>query len=464
MMMEKRAKRFANFVLLAGVLTLFLFCYRLLRAESVKSERIAIRNVTKQGSIFSLEGTVLWESSGPGKSGNCPTERIAKSYGFLIGRTENEGIRSHMDSYLWKENGKYKHGDDVYLTVSNDLQEFAYWEILKGEEGSVIVLDNETGEIRCLASRSDTVQPLNLNDTTPFVEEVESKQGGDDYYTRGIYETDPPGSVFKIVTAITALEQRYSRKLKDEDFTYNDSEVFWLDDNGDFLENNNGNKYPYDLDLEEAFRNSVNTYFANLGLKVGWDKMEAMANKLKFGVNFEIPHYAMIKSSFGKNDGSKALLARTSIGQGALAVTPMNLALLGSVVANDGYAKEPSLIKIVKMPNDKIEINNKKSKNKYIVKSAYSRKTSEDLKDVLHATAEAYGFTEDYGVVYAKTGTAELSADSPYHHTYVLVATSKYSFVLSRNKGDYSRVLLEDARRLAAYLNELYLTPAFTNE
>ena len=73
----------------------------------------------------------------------------------------------------------------------------------------------------------------------------------------------------------------------------------------------------------------------------------------------------------------------------------------------------------------------------------------------MHSTAVGYGLSESgYGMVYAKTGTAEC-ADNRIH-TYIIGFTENASFCISLNDSDTSTTLWYHAKKLVQYLNQMY--------
>ena len=77
------------------------------------------------------------------------------------------------------------------------------------------------------------------------------------------------------------------------------------------------------------------------------------------------------------------------------------------------------------------------------------------LKNILHTTAEGYGLDEyNYGMVYAKTGTAECANDRI--HTYMVGFTENASFCISLNHSDHSYNLYPIAQRLVSTINAIY--------
>ena len=415
--------------------------------NTVKYE--AIQNYVVEGDIVDANGNVILGNASPG-TGATAASPENYSYAWLLGYysvnsgKENAfGLRGNLKDYsLYFLNSQNK-GATTTLTTDTGLQDFAY-QLLNGQEGSVIVLDNKTGAIKCLASQS-TID-YNVNDTNTLLDTtVEGSQ-----YRRGTYEVDPPGSTFKVVTSAAALKKQEDENLPDTFFDYVDNGTY-VPAGSDFTITNYGNKAYGSVNLESGLNNSVNTYFANLGVQVGGTRIQEMASKFMIGKTIEIPFLGTISSSI--DDLSKAdtaEIAQSAFGQGHTQVTPFNMALIAQAIANNGEMMAPYIV-------------SKISSGRIPLYYAFTHKLSTcidatvdaKLKAIMHSTAVGYGLSESgYGMVYAKTGTAEC-ADNRIH-TYIIGFTENASFCISLNDSDTSTTLWYHAKKLVQYLNQMY--------
>lgn len=409
----------------------------------------AERENTMEGIFYSIEGAQLTWPTEPGVPGIL-NELQSESYAFLLGNENYGSLRYGMDHLLYRPDDE-GNGPQVHMTVSSILQNYAYQYILAGREGSVIVADNKTGKILCLASHSDeSLPPFSLADEdNSFLSQSMEINGSQ--YIRGVFEQDPPGSTFKIITAAAALE--------DDDL---DSDVFYYQDDGELIPPGNTyqvHNYNYnvfgDLDLPTAFMYSSNTYFAHLALETGWNSMQKTAEAFGLNKSFDIPFLATVRSSFNRGNRSPAELAMIGFGQGGLAVTPMNLVLIGEAIANNGTANSPYLIENIFHPGKSHLYRNEP---RTLIDNDISDQTYSVLKDCLKQTAEYYGLPEG---TYAKTGTAECLQTSSEGiieriHTYILVFTDRYSFCISMNDSTSSSQLVDPACWLIEQINYVY--------
>ena len=140
-----------------------------------------IKSYVVEGDILDRRGNMIMGNATPGSGAfaNAPENR---SYAYLLGyytvnsNTENRyGLRGNLyehSLFTLDENNK---GQTVILTTDNALQDYAYTNILAGQEGSVTVIDNSTGEILCLTSQS-TID-YDVNDTASFVTNTQYNPG-----------------------------------------------------------------------------------------------------------------------------------------------------------------------------------------------------------------------------------------------------------------------------------------------
>ncbi|MBV9121111.1 MAG: penicillin-binding protein 2, partial [Chloroflexi bacterium] len=155
--------------------------------------------------------------------------------------------------------------------------------------------------------------------------------------TQGLY---PPGSVFKIVTASAVLANDTAAP---ETRIQQRGDTFTVD--GFVVRGSNLPNGLVDPTLTQAFQYSCNPCFAQLGLGLGWPKLTQQAEA--FGIDKQVPFDLPVQTSRlhdANADLSRVLLANTAYGQGQLQVTPLQMALIGAVVANGGSMPRPRLV------------------------------------------------------------------------------------------------------------------------
>lgn len=409
----------------------------------------AIEGYMVEGSYLDRNGSLIMGGSVPGEEAQADYP-MNYSYSWLLGyytvnsgRENRYGLRGSLYDYTMFMLDEHDTGATVRLTTENGLQNFAWSSILAGNEGSVTVIDNDTGAILCLASQSTIDYDVNDVDTL-LMADVEGSQ-----FRRGTYENDPPGSTFKVITSAAALQMQEEEDLPDSFFDYYDTGSYIAE--GDGFEIRNYGDYAYgDINLETALNNSINCYFANLGNQVGQERIAKMAKNFLIGTDIEIPFLGTVSSVLDFGAGTPGDIAQVSFGQGNTEITPLQLAMIAQAIANNGVMMSPYLVESVKLGRLPLYTHILHKLNNCITTSV-----DEKLKAIMHTTAIGYGLDEaGYGMVYAKTGSAECPDGRV--HTYIMGFTEDASFCISSNNSDISYTLYGAAQQLVAYLNNLY--------
>ncbi|MGV3771856.1 MAG: peptidoglycan D,D-transpeptidase FtsI family protein, partial [Verrucomicrobiales bacterium] len=252
----------------------------------------------------------------------------------------NIGYSQKEDVWLEPEAGK-----NVSLTIDLDLQR-ATERILQssGEDtrGAAVVMDVNSGDVLAMASVPNFDLNMFVNRSAYTREDWERIMDKDlapqfNRATRGAY---PPGSIFKIVVAMAAIEEGLL-KPQEELFTPG---YYMLGKRKikDF------SPIPGNFNFKEAFKHSINHYFIEFGLRLGPNKIIELGNK--FNLNDGRPGYFPAIDAGPlrlKKDGTKwqdGDTANLSIGQGEIAVTPLQMAVMTSAVANGGKVFKPRLV------------------------------------------------------------------------------------------------------------------------
>jgi len=236
-------------------------------------------------------------------------------------------------------------GKDIDLSIDIDLQlagERGY--DLYGDKGALVAIDINRMEILAMLSRPD----YNLNDTSPFISnevfnEIKEKQAWENKALRGLY---PPGSPFKLVTAIAALKAG----------AIDDQTIFECDG----AHRVGGRRFPCmgrhgEIDLRTAIEKSCNEYFYRIGLAAGVNNLSQEAIYLRLNE----PTYIDLPNETGRmttptREWKKERTgepwypgdtANMSIGQGFLTVTPLQMAVMIASIAKNEVYSHPSILK-----------------------------------------------------------------------------------------------------------------------
>ena len=344
-------------------------------------------------------------------------------------------------------------GRDLQTTIDYGLQ-IEVANQMYGKKGAAIVTDT-TGQILSFYSYPTYDPNIFLNKGNS--DEISSLLSNQDlpFFNRVISGTFHPGSVFKPVVAISALEE----KAIDANFTYNDQGVI------------NINNYSYSnwyftefgrtegiINLPKAIARSTDTFFYTIGQMVGPEKIAKWADS--FGLNnqtgIDIP--GEVKGLIPtpewkeKTKNESWFLGNTyhmSIGQGDVSVTPAEINTFISAISTDGTLCEPRFNMHKNPACRKIKIS---QSTLNLVKSGMEMACSDG--------GTAYTFF-DFGIhhggikVACKTGKAEVSVDGNPHAWFTFFAPIDkpqiVSTILIEKGGQGSSVAGPIARKISDY-------------
>ncbi len=278
----------------------------------------------------------------------------------------NSGIEKQYENYLRgdkgfnyilvdskrKEIGKYKNGindvpsvkgEDLVLSIDADVQRVAEEE-LKGKRGAAVAIEPETGEVIALASAPDfDLNEFSYVTSREYLQKLYSDPDKP-VFNRATMSIKPPGSTFKPLAAIAALDLG----VIDTNTTFYCPGYFTF-----------GRVFKCDgvhgsLNVFHAIERSCNVFFYNLIFKIGLDRWADYARRFGFtqetGIDIgeETPGFIPNSKYYEKIYGPKwprSIMASLGIGQGEVSVTPVQLAKYAALIANDGHSYVPHIVK-----------------------------------------------------------------------------------------------------------------------
>ncbi|MCR4672451.1 MAG: penicillin-binding protein 2 [Lachnospiraceae bacterium] len=309
-----------------------------------------------------------------------------------------------LEGILYDITGQRPPGHSVYTTLDLELQKAAY-DALGDRNGVVVAIEPSTGKILAMVSKPD----YDPNTLTSTYYDLVDDEDNNVLYNRATLGLYAPGSVFKIVTTTAFLRSG----AHTDDFTYTCEGSIYLyneDDSVSPLNCYHGEVHGL-IDFEEAFAESCNSAFADIGIRLGAKQLRAAAESLYF--NKDLPGSINTStSSFTLTTyDSQWKTGATSIGQGDTLMTPLHAALLASAIANDGVLCEPYLIeKVVSSSGEVLETTQVKEPGTLFSNSELST-LLEYMKAVVDYGTAAGLNSLSYDVA-GKTGTAEVSGQS----------------------------------------------------
>ncbi len=354
---------FGVVILLFAVLVAFTSRWSVLESKALRDNPLNRRALLEEqrihrGTIRAADGTLLARSV-KGDAGlyarRYPPAAgpFAQTLGYsfiTIGRagleqTQNDALTGRNDeigTFVDQLRGKQQEGDDVITTLDPAAQRVALAG-LAGRKGSVVALDPRTGAIRVMAS-TPGYAPDSLQSSARF--KALNRDTDAPLFNRATQSGYPPGSTFKVVTAIAALDS--GRYTKDSTVVGKNG----IPISGVPLNNDGGESFGA-VTLTTALTNSINTVWAQVGEKLGKPTMRATMERLGFDRKpplSDLPAPQRRASGEYRNDrllaptSTFADVGRMAIGQDKLNVTPLQMAMVAGAVANGGKLMKPRLV------------------------------------------------------------------------------------------------------------------------
>ncbi|MCL2353929.1 MAG: penicillin-binding transpeptidase domain-containing protein, partial [Defluviitaleaceae bacterium] len=223
-------------------------------------------------------------------------------------------------------------GNSIQTTIDSDLQVLIH-NALGSQRGSVVALDPSTGAILAMVSTPSFNPNQVAENWGSLIEDPSSPLLN--RATQGLY---PPGSTFKLITTLAALE--YNPELAY--FTYTCTGVHHFGD--ETIQCFNATAHGY-IGLERAMAVSCNGFFAELATIINSTYITQAAERSAL-FNQPIPFYLPSSTSRFpmEADADAEELIQTAIGQGRIAATPLSMALLAATIANNGVMMQPYIV------------------------------------------------------------------------------------------------------------------------
>ncbi|NLO90275.1 MAG: hypothetical protein GX088_08160 [Clostridia bacterium] len=297
--------------------------------------------------------------------------------------------------------------------------------------GAVVVMDVFNGDILAAASRPNYDQ----NNIVEYVA-LEEKNNNNPFINRA-YEHYYPGSIFKILIATAAIEE----KIVDPDELFTCSGEYVLNPQhiiGCWKEEGHG-----PLTFEEGFAHSCNPVFVDIALSLGREKLLEYGEK--FGLIYDDALIGYPKSRFKSIDISpygKGKVANAALGQEGISLSPIQVASMVSVIANGGHLVVPRIVQEVKDHNGKTIVSYDYEEPKPVISERTARIIQ---KMMVKTTTEGTGkkaWVSGYGSA-GKTGSAETGfkgAGKPRHFNwfagYVPIKNPRFAVVVMVEGGE----------------------------
>lgn len=429
---EKKRQRTAVGIIIAVFLAFFIAMivnivyFMLVKKDEVISNsyngkrlEILAANTTR-GTIYGNEGEVLAETILDAQGEEIRHYPYGELFAHAVGYSDYGayGVESIANASLIMSNltltqrvsneinGVKNPGDNVFTSLDPELQQVAY-DSLGVYRGAIIVTEVETGRILAMVSKPDFdpnligeiwEETIADEDSTVFLNRV----------TQGLY---PPGSTFKIFTALEYMRQNPEDYMN---YHFVCGGYFRL---GDYRINCYHGSVHGNLDLVTSFAKSCNASFANIGVTL--DRTEFAETLLTLGFNTSLPlqmpsspsHISMRESM---NDNE---IMQTAIGQSETLITPIHLNMVTQAIANDGVMMVPYLIDRIETADGMLV----RSYEPQVYGVVMTSDEAEYLTMMMQAVVESGTASKLSGQTYTaagKTGSAEYSEEENSSHAW----------------------------------------------
>ncbi|RDI52342.1 penicillin-binding protein 2 [Flavobacterium glaciei] len=288
---------------------------------------------------------------------------VEESYEDLLRGVK--GVKYIQKDKYNREIGSYKEGkydtiavqgEDINLTIDAEIQKYGE-ELMINKRGGIVAIEPSTGEILALVTAPSY-------DPSILVGRKRSKNYTELYrdsiakplYDRGLLAEYPPGSPFKILTGLVALQEGVidgnSTVFCNRGFSYARGRFMGCHCNGGALQLHRGIFESCNSYFATAYMKTINKYSKPAQAVDVWSKHvksfglgQFMGYDLPTGKKGKVPDSKTYKRIYPNGGWRSTTIVSNSIGQGEVLMTPIQLANMMATVANEGYYYTPHIIK-----------------------------------------------------------------------------------------------------------------------
>jgi len=306
-----------------------------------------------RGRILATDGTVLAENDGSTRAYPMGAA-LAQTVGYVSVRYGTSGIEDAYDRALTppdttgdllaqldeiraavRGESYVTRGADVVTTIVPAVQERLFQLLAPQSRAAGVVLDPRTGAILAIASVPSYDPRAVENEFAALTSDP-----GSPLLNRALDGLYPPGSTFKIFTASAALDNATVTMGSH----FDDPGYLVI---GNYVLHDNESEATGYQDLTNAFALSSNVDFAQIALKLGTSDFYRYLDRWRIGESLDFQLPAQRSSVPPQSSIVPGELAQMGFGQGALLMTPMQMALIGATIANGGIEPRPFIVRQV---------------------------------------------------------------------------------------------------------------------
>ncbi len=346
---------------------------------------------------------------------------VEESYELILrGR---KGVKYFQKDKFNREIGSYKEGkfdtiseqgSDITLTIDAKIQKYGE-QLMVNKRGGIVAIEPKTGEILALVT-APSYDPAILvgrqrskNYTMLYRDSIAKP-----LYDRGLLAEYPPGSPFKIMVGLTALQEQVIDEKTSfvcrHGISYGRGKFMKCHADSGIRQLNNGIYRSCNAYFANTFMRTIKKYKSPAyGVDVWSDHIKSfglgqfMGYDLPTGRKGNIPNSKTYKKMYPNGGWGSTTIISNAIGQGEVLMTPIQLASMMATVANEGYYFTPHIIKSIK--GQKID-EKFTTKHTATIDKKYFKPIIQGLYDVYNR-GTAYALKVDGIPICGKTGTAE---------------------------------------------------------
>jgi len=428
---------YALVIVLFAVLVAFTSRWTVFEASSLRTSALNRRSVLEQqridrGEILAADGTVLARSVRGAEgiyrrvypTGSQFTHAVG--YSFIdLGQAGTERYRSaalngqergSVQSVLDQLQGRKPQGETVQTALRPAAQRAAI-AALGEHEGAVVAIQPQTGAVEVMAS-SPSYDANTLSSSSAFARLT--RDPGSPLVNRATQFGYAPGSTFKVVTAVAAID---SGRFTPESTVSGRNEV---PISGVPLKNDNNESFGQ-ITLTEGLVHSVNTVYAQVAEQLGKPAMARYMSRFGFDRKPRLDYPSEQMSSSGEYLHGRLLaptseyvdVGRMGIGQDKLQVTPLQMAEVAAAVANKGALMTPHLTSAIVEPDGRVAQRISPKVQSVVMRPSTAASVTKMMEAVV---GEGTGVSAQIpGVqVAGKTGTAETQIGAAINNVWFI--------------------------------------------
>jgi len=300
-------------------------------------------------------------------------------------------------------------GANLVLTIDSDLQKLAEKAVSRVAAAAIVVVEVKTGRVKAVVSKPSFDPNVMTGHLTHAEYTLLMQDPRKPFIDKALRATYPPGSIFKFVTALAALEDGQAAE---------DENMFCTGEYNLAGTHSRCHGTHEKTDLLKAIQKSCDIYFWNLAQRIGLDRIAELARQFgmgaptNLGINGDSGGRIPTKAWYEQNGRYKIGYANNAaIGQGDVEVTVMQMAMAYAALANGGQLFVPQVVERVESYDGRPIVT-------YDPKVAMTVKVPTDALDtwkkgMWKVNNEPGGTAFDHGYssvvqIMGKTGTAEV--------------------------------------------------------